>query len=86
MVQRSWSTAEIDILSKAAHSALLLPAASGVFTGMRLAAAVTGNRTGSPESNAREAGMTHSQTSAIYHATGRRIRDLPITPAKLLTS
>jgi xanthine dehydrogenase YagT iron-sulfur-binding subunit len=31
---------------------------------MWLAAAVTGNRTGSPEPNAREAGMTHSQTSA----------------------
>jgi len=64
MVRRSWSTAEIDILSKAAHSALLLPAASGVFTGMWLAVAVTGNRTGSPEPNARETGMTHSQTSA----------------------
>jgi xanthine dehydrogenase YagR molybdenum-binding subunit len=24
--------------------------------------------------------------NAVYHATGRRIRDLPITPAKLLTS
>ena len=24
--------------------------------------------------------------NAIYHATGRRIRDLPITPAKLLAS
>ena len=24
--------------------------------------------------------------NAIYHSTGRRIRDLPITPAKLLTS
>ncbi|HUN32736.1 MAG TPA: 2Fe-2S iron-sulfur cluster-binding protein [Trebonia sp.] len=24
--------------------------------------------------------------NAIYHATGRRVRDLPITPAKLLTS
>jgi xanthine dehydrogenase YagR molybdenum-binding subunit len=23
--------------------------------------------------------------NAVYHATGRRIRDLPITPAKLLT-
>lgn len=22
--------------------------------------------------------------NAVYHATGRRIRDLPITPAKLL--
>jgi hypothetical protein len=42
-VRRSWSTAEIDILSKAAHSALLLPAASGVFMGMWLAVAVAGN-------------------------------------------
>ena len=32
MVRGSWSTAEIDILSKAAHSALLLPAAWRVFT------------------------------------------------------
>jgi hypothetical protein len=31
VVRGSWSTAETGILSKAAHSALLLPAASGLF-------------------------------------------------------
>jgi xanthine dehydrogenase YagT iron-sulfur-binding subunit len=29
-------------------------------------------------------GETHPD--AVYHVTGRRVRDLPITPAKLLTS
>ena len=29
-------------------------------------------------------GTAAAVANAVYHATGRRIRDLPITPAKLL--
>jgi len=32
-----------------------------------------------------EIGITAAIGNAVFHTTGRRVRDLPITPAKLLS-